>query len=246
MKPRSTAPLHVEKDQSGFDLGTQLIMAVLFLMALILQQIYLPVGWEFDFNSPDFNPLIFLPVLLIGIVLWSLIKAGLYWRHLKRFGASFMELSVRAPLAQGSVCRGRVRTELPLSATGDYQITLRCLEGYRFRSPGEIDRATDRIHYTTAWEETRTVPYAAVDSSAGLPFDFELPVRGPLQPFIETHAGENRPYFKMKASFNIPFLKKKIITHNQKPDTRSWLLEVSAPTMKGDFRAKFQVPVQEK
>lgn len=246
MKPRSFTPLHVEKDQSGFDLGTQLSLAVLFLVLLILQQIYLPIGWEFDMNSPDFNPLLILPLLLIGIVLWSLFKAGRHWRHLKRFGASFMELGVRAPLAQGSTCRGRVRTEQPLPATGDIQITLRCLEGYLFRSLVEDRPPSGRQEWVTAWEETRPLPHAEADATTGLPFEFHLPVRGPLQPFIEAPTPGNRPFFQSKTLIRIPFLKKKIITHNVKPDARQWCLEVNAPTTKGPFKATFQVPVQEK
>ena len=246
MKPTRATPLHVEKDQSGFDLGTQLLMAGLFLVGLILQQVYLPIGWEFDWNSPDFNPLVALPLLLVGLIGWHLVKAGLLWRHLQRFGASFMELSVRAPLAQGSPCRGKVRTEKALPATGDFQITLRCLEGYGFRQLGEGNSNRERLEFVTAWEETHTVPVPGADSSAGLPFDFPLPVRGPLQPFIEAPRPGHRPYFQSKTLIRIPFLKKKVIAHNVKPDARQWWLEVSAPTAMGTFRAKFQVPVLEK
>jgi len=242
MKNRASKPLHVEKDQAGFDLGTQLTMAVLFLIALILQQIYLPVDWNFDINSLDFNPLVAVPVILIGLVGWSLGKAGWHFLHLRRFGAAFMELAVSVPLRHGSKCRGKVRTVLRLNATGDYRITLRCVEGYRFDDLGEARH----VEYVTAWEETRTVDFLMADSSVGLPFEFELPMRGPLRPFIERAPIGNRTYFRGVAVIRIPFLKKKVITHNVKPDARLWELEVAAPTAKGGFRAKFQVPTHEK
>lgn len=241
MENRASKPLHVEKDQAGFDLGKQLTMAVLFLVALILQQIYLPIGWEFDLNSPEFNPLVALPLILIGLICWNLGKAGWHFWHLKRFGAAFMELAVPAPLRHGSKCRGRVRTERRLNATCDYQITVRCVEGYRFHEYGEVRH----VEYVTAWEETRTVDFLMADSSVGLPFEFELPMRGPLRPFIERAPIGNRTYFRGVAVIRIPFLKKKVITHNVKPDVRHWELEVAAPTAQGGFRAKFQVPTHE-
>ncbi len=172
MREQAAAPKHVEKDQAGFDLGTHLTMVVLFLVALILQQIYLPIDWNFDINSLDFNPLVALPLILIGLICWNLGKAGWQFRHLKRFGAAFMEIAVPAPLRHGSKCRGRVRTERRLNAIGDYQITLRCVEGYRFHEYGEVRH----VEYVTAWEETRTVDFLMADSSVGLPFEFELPM----------------------------------------------------------------------
>lgn len=246
MNARPATPLHIEKDQAGADLVGQLGFAVVLLVLLILQQVYLPIGWEFDLRSPDFNPLIALPLLMIGLLAWSLAKAGLNALHLRRFGAVTMELFVRAPLAQGEVCRGRVRTEQSLKFTGDCHITLRCLEGYRDREIGEAHQTTDRMVYTTAWEETQTVPAAGADSSTGLAFEFRLPVREPLKPFIEAPVPGGRPHSRSMTIMSIPFLKRKVMTQNVKPDARQWWLEARASTEKGGFRARFRVPVQEK
>ncbi len=244
MSPKSSGkPFHVEKDQSNSQLSAYFWTAVVLLVFLILQIVFLPIGWEFDINSPEFNPLIFVPLLLIAGVLWSLFNAARHWRHLRRFGESAMELHERKSLKPGGTCRGRIRTERPLHAIGDYQITLRCIEGHHFSTARGNRQTRNRIQYVTAWEKTLSTPAGEADSSAGLPFEFELPQVGPLATFIEP--AKNAPYFKMKISLNIPGLKRHVITHNAPPSTRAWWLEMEVSTSQGRFRTQFQVPVQE-
>lgn len=236
---------HTAKDDTGFDLGTNLWTAVVLLVMLVLQLVFLPVGWEFDMNSPDFNPLVMLPLLLMAAILWNLGKGLLHWRHLRRFGSAVIELHGPMQLAPGGVCRGVVRTGSALALEGDVQLTMRCVESYRFRKPGEISSDHDRYESVTAWEQTVTIEPADADPHAGLPFEYQLPKVGPLARPIEPVASGNKPYFRMKASFTIPGIKKTVITRNMKPVRRSWWLEVTAPTRDGRFRARFQVPVAE-
>jgi len=241
----ATEPLHIEKDQTGFDLGTNVWVAIVLLVMLLAQQIFLPVGWEFDMNSPDFNPMIFLPVLLFGAALWNLGKGAFLWLRLRRFGTATMELHGGKFPVPGGICRGLIRTETPIAALGDFKVTMSCVEAYRFQKPGEFGSSGERYHSKVAWEKTLTIPHGESNSRAGLPFEFELPEVGPLAPFIEPAGSGDKPYFKMKASFSIPGMKPKVITKNQKPDRRGWWLEVTAPTTDGTFRSRFQVFVSE-
>jgi len=245
MNPDSTfKPIYSEKDYTGFDLGTNLWTAVILFVMLVLQQIFLPIGWEFDMNSPEFNPLVFLPLLLISTIMWNLGKGAILWSRLRRFGTATMELHGRTFPVPGGICRGVVYTAGPIAAEGDFQLTMSCVEAYRFRRAGEIGPSDERYHSTIAWEKTLTIPHINVDPQAGLPFEYQLPEVAPLAPFIEPVGSGDRPYFKMKASIRIPGMKKRVITKNQKPDQRSWWLEVTAPTRDGKFCSKFQVPVE--
>lgn len=238
-------PVFTAQDEAGFNLGTHFWTAMVVLVGLIAQMIYLPVGWEFDMNSPDFNPMVFLPILLMAVIGWQLIKAGLFWWHLRKFGVATMELHGSRSVVMGGVCRGVVRTERALKAEGDFEIVLRCVEVYRFQQPGTVSREEGRYHHVTAWEKALLLSSVGKDSSAGLPFQFELPKLGPLAQFIEPATAGNKPYFKMKVSLNIPGLKKRVITHNQKPNARQWWLDLKASTSEGAFRVSFQVPVEE-
>ncbi len=238
-------PLHVEEDQTGFDLGTNIWMAIVLFVMLVLLLIFLPIGWEFDMNSPDFNPMIFLPFLLLSAVLWNLGKGAFLWRRLRRFGTATMELHGGKFPVPGGICRGLIRTAGPIATEGDFQLTMTCVEAYRFRRAGEIGGPSDeRYHSKVAWEKTLTVPHTEADPQVGLKFEFQLPEVAPLAQFIEPAIG-SKPYFKMKASINIPGMKPKVIAQNQKPDRRSWWLEATAPTRDGVFRSKFQVLVDE-
>jgi len=238
-------PFYTAKDEAGFDFGTHFWTAMALLVALVAQLIYLPVGWEFDMNSPDFNPMVFLPVLLMVVIGWQLIKAGLCWRQRRKFGVATMELAGPRALVAGASCRGMVRTEKPLRATGDFEIVMRCVESYRFQEPGTVSRVDARIQQVVAWEQRLSVPFVGVDSSEGLAFEFELPQMGPLAKFIEPASGDGKPYFKMKAAINIPGIKPRVITHNRQPNSRGYVLQWRVPTTEGAFCASFPVPVQE-
>lgn len=247
MKPApSPKPLHIGKDDTEFDRNTNIWVAIVLLVLLVLQMIFLPVGWEFDMESPDFNPMIMLPLLLMALIVWNLGKGAVLWRRLRRFGTSIIELHGPGQPVPGGVCRGLVRTAGEIAALGDFQLTMRCVESYRFGKPGQVGSSNDRYESVTAWEETLTIEPSAADPRAGLPFEYKLPKVGPLAEVLEPTYSGDKPYFRMQASLNIPGMKKHVIAKNQKPARRSWWLDVSAPTRDGKFRAKFQVPVLEK
>src|SRR5262245_62143900 len=111
----------------SFNYGVDWLMAVLLLAAaggaVWMMRSRLVVDW----NSPDFNPLLVIPLILALIGLWSLQKAGRGSLRGRKFGTSTLETE-RDEVHLGEKLKGAIRTASTLKPDGDWSLTLRCIE----------------------------------------------------------------------------------------------------------------------
>jgi hypothetical protein len=159
-------------ESTGFSTSTHYIMAALLGAAAIAAIIAFEIRLNFDPNSPDFSPIIGVPFFLGAFALKSLYTAVRGTLLARRFGESTLEMEGESvPL--GGTLKGRVRTSAPLTVTGDYAVTLTCIEQLQVSSMSSStkSRIEDRVH----WEGLRKVPAATVNSAEGIPFEFPIP-----------------------------------------------------------------------
>lgn len=203
------------------------------------------LGWPlvFDFDDPDFNPIILLLGILVAAAAWSGWKALLWTLRHRRFGATSMEIAGPVPVPMGGVLEGRIRAARPLAPDRDYRIKLTCYDMHMTRDIRTTHAGPDRPEEFPVWSEEITLP-PTTDAEAGLPFRFELPGSvGPKpQSQLEGHAAN--PYFRFKASINLPGFRR-IHARNSPPVSRRWGLTIEAPTPGASFLAAFIVPVRE-
>ncbi len=197
--------------------------------------------WIFDMDHPDFNPVILLEGLLIGVSAWHTVKA-LRWRARSRaFGAIDLEINGLTPVPLGSQLSGVLRLGRPVQPADDWTLKLTCFDIHETRDTRDTSTSPYRQDAYPVWSATITLP-ADTDTGRGLPFHFQLPASvgpKPVKPLERTNA-----YFRFTASVNIPGLKR-VVSHNAPPVARSWSLLVTAPTSGPEFRAEFQMPVGE-
>lgn len=222
---------------------TAWIMAALFGAAAIWVGWLLGWPWILDFDHPDFNPMIILAGILLGICLWNVAKALRWSRRARAFGASLVDIEGRTPVPLGGPFAGRVRTGQAIRATGDFRLVLTCLDVHETRNSSSSSSASPyRNEAFPVWTAEQTLP-ATTDSARGLPFRFDLPGSvgdrpvAPLQP-------KKNPYFSGSISINIPGMRR-IFTRNKPPVARYWTLTVTAPTEGPGYRAEFTVPLAE-
>lgn len=159
-------------EAASFHVGIDWLMAVLLVGAAVAAALYFPVDWNFDFQSRDFNPFVFVPIVLGGFGLKYLVQALLATLRARRHGEAALEVEGEF-VAPGETLRGRIRTATDLAPSGPYELRLRCIEAVPHVEIGAgVDRGTwDRIR----WEATLEVPAAGIRSTAGIPFEFALP-----------------------------------------------------------------------
>ncbi len=226
----------------GFHTDINGYMAVLLLGAVCLFIWYFKPEWNFDFNSPSFNPAIFVPFFIGG---YGLYHAILFIRGTLRsrtFGESSMQLQ-GLTVRMGEKMQGVIRASVELRPLSDYEIRLQCIESFVMHrmSTSESSKNVDRIR----WEQTIRVPPAGINSKEGIPFEFTLPA-----PFDKTGAAAGNPTppksaieFSALASINIPGVQT-VIAHNQAPNSRRWIIEINAPLKGINYYAIFGVIVE--
>lgn len=215
---------------------THWILAAGALAVILAIRFFLPIPWIFDMNDPEFMPLIVIVPLAAFYGLYHTVLGVVWTIRLRRFGESSIEI-VGEIGRLGRPLRGVVRTARPLQPEGDYQLLLRCIETHQSRGIGDSS-AQVRTNDFVVWEQASKVPAAGIDSSRGIPFSFTLPdkVRKP-QPERDTNA------IRFDYSVAVPFAKK--IWTNRPPIGTTWLLVVTVPMPGTDFKAAFNVPVQQ-
>jgi len=237
-------PPAVIEDGSGVGVMSAWLAAGLAGGIALAITIWLPFDWVFDFDSPDFNPMLLLVLGLIVFAFANGVKA--LWRSHKReqFGKSVIEIAGDGVGRLGTALIGQLKTERPLPATTRVQLTLACLDTHSFRDISSSTAIrTEDYHAFCVWEEKLEVSLAGLDStSSGIPFRFPLPDRvgeaaKPQDP--------SKPYFKFKGALMIPGLKPRIWTHGEQPVQRQWRLEARAETDGRPYYAVFTVPFEQ-
>lgn len=175
MKAQVTTSKHATRqigESTGFGVSTHYIMAALLGAATIAVVVAFDIRPVFNPDSRDFNPIIGVALFLGAFAIKSLYTAVRGTLLARRFGASTLEMEGESvPL--GGTLKGRIRTSAPLAVTGDYSITLTCIEQLTVSAMSEPTktRTEDRVR----WEGMRKVPAAAVNSVEGIPFEFPIP-----------------------------------------------------------------------
>ena len=223
------------QDAGGFHAVIDWAMAVLLLGAAGLAVWYFKISWNFDFDSRDFNPIVFLPVFLGAYGLYHFTK-GL-WATLRgrKFGTSTLHIQ-SGDVRMGAPLKGMIRTAVELHPTSDYEIRLQCIETFAMsRGSGETSRNVDRIR----WESSTKVAPASVNSKKGIPFEFTLP-----SPFEKSASSEPGSMVSAVAVIGIPGLQG-VFAHNRSPDATRWIVTIDAPLPGLDYHAFFGVIVKD-
>jgi hypothetical protein len=228
-------PIIRVEDASSFHAQTDWIMAALLLGAAGAVVWFFKLRWNFDFDSPDFNPAIFVPMFLGAYGLKHLTLSVRETLRARRFGSSVLEIQGRT-VRMGETIKGVVRTPVELRPRSDYEIRLQCIETFEMRKgTSDSTRNVDRIR----WEASNRVPFASVNSKAGIPFGFTLP-----EPFKKSQPGESGSVqASWVAAINIPGLQN-VFAHNQAPRATRWVLEAKAELKGIDYYAIFGVVVE--
>lgn len=236
---RSTQPSVIRvEDGGGFHTTTNGMMAAVLLGAIGLFIWYFRLPWNFDFNSPEFNPMILVPVFLgvFGLYYLALTVQGTL--RARKFGRSVLEIQ-GSTVRMGQRITGVVKTSVELSPRSDYEMCIQCIETFETRgSSSGSTKNVDRVR----WEDSTRVASASVSSRSGIPFEFTLP-----EPFEKTPAaapGSSSVLASALVSINIPGMKK-VFAHNQAPSATRWVLEVKAPLEGVDYYAIFGIIVEQ-
>ena len=223
------------EDGSSFHAETDWIMAILTLGAAAgILYAFWPL--TFDFDSREFNPVVFVPVFLGAYGLNHLVRSILGTVRAKLFGVSVLEIR-GSSVRMGETIHGVVRTVVELQPTSDYELHLQCIETFEvWSSSSNSNRQQDRIR----WEHTIRVAPESVKSKAGIPFQFTLP-----PPFEKPDPSKSSPVIdRGLAVINIPGIQN-VFAHNVTPRATRWILEVRAPLKGVDYYAIFGIVVQD-
>jgi hypothetical protein len=231
---------HTDSDHPRDAVVSHGILAVGCAVATGFVSSYLPWPWVFDIDSPDFNPIIVLPLLLGGTTVWETVKAVRAELRHRRFGAATLELAGHGRLRLGGKVNGVVRTARPLSPTGSYRIRLRCVDTHEFSDSRDGASSPYRDSDFVVWEREQERPAEAVDPIRGIPFEFQLPASVGPAPAPRIRPS---PYYSFKFAIMIPGLRR-VWASNDPPVARRWVLDVSAPMPGTDFEAHFVIPVE--
>lgn len=216
-------------------------MAGLTLAAALAVPLVFPLQWVFDPTSPDFNPMVLLPLFLAGTGVRYLVPAVIGTIRQRRFGTTVLELTGARAGRLGSPLRGVIRTQGTLHPQGDYRIVLQCLDTHAFAK--SRNDAGSRSQAFVVWEQALEVPSSGIDSRKGVPFSFQLPAS--VGKLAEPEASSSgAPMFSFKVAFHLPGMRSRILTHNAAPASRHWQVVVSAPMPGTDFRAQLPVAVE--
>jgi len=168
-RPTRTANI---ADATGENASSRWFIVVLFTVLAGVSYWYFRPPLSLDFSSRDFNPFTLVPLAFLVIAAWNLVPALRGSLTSRKFGGTTFEMegdSVRL----GETLRGRIRTATDLAPTGDFVVSLACVENVTHVS--QLDNK-QRTQDFTRWEAMRKLPAAGVRSSQGIPVEFTLPV----------------------------------------------------------------------
>ncbi len=232
---------YTDRSDPGEAALTRWVMAGLMAAGAIWVGWMLGWPWVFELNDPDFNPLLLLELILIGLTVFYLAKAAIWQRRARAFGASELVVDGPVPVPLGRPLSGRLRVARPVRASGDWTLELSAHDIHETRDTRDHAAGPYRRDAYPTWSARINLP-KATDAVHGLPYRFELPASvgpKPVRPLDRPN-----PYFRITASINVPGLRR-VFSHNAPPVGRIWTLAATAPTESGTFRAEFIVPVEE-
>jgi hypothetical protein len=222
------------EDSGGFHASVDWMMAGLLLGGAGLAVWYFKIAWNFDFDSRDFSPIVFVPVIVGGYGLYYFVGALRGTLRGRKFGTSTLAI-LGGEVRMGTTLKGVIRTSVELHPQSDYEIRLQCIETFAMAGSGETDRNVDRIR----WEASTKVAPAAVSSKEGIPFEFTLP-----EPFSKPGPSKSGSVeTSWVASISIPGFQD-VLAHNRSPDATRWIVTIDAPLDGIDYHAIFGVIVK--
>lgn len=143
--------------------SSEYIFAATLIAAALAMPWYFELPLNFDVNAPDFNPLIFFPIILGGIglvVLFRTVRATLQARQV---GTAILA----TPTARiGASYEAVIRTAADVQAKGDFTGTLRCMRKTRNSDDFE-SRSVEKV----VWQQRVAAPMT-LRSSQGIPLRF--------------------------------------------------------------------------
>jgi hypothetical protein len=198
------------------------------------------LGWPrvFDFDEPDFNPMLIIEGLLLAVCLWHVGKALLCACRAKAFGAS--EIEGRTPVPLRGDFQGRVRTARPIQARGAFRLVLTCLGVHELRNARSSSASPYRNGACPVWSAEQRLP-ATTDSARGQCFRHTLPASVADKP-VAPMKQKRSPCLSGSISINIPGLQR-IFTRNKPAMSRCWTRVVTARTDGPDCRVEFTLPL---
>lgn len=194
-----------------------------------------------DMNDPQFNPMVFILALALGVGVWHTGLALRWQQRLRRFGATEMQIEGQVPAPLGKPLVGRLVFGQAIHAKGDFRVTLICYDVHETPDLNTSSTSSRRNESFPVWSQEQLVPVQA--DGLSVPFRFDLPNSVGLKPAspIRRHG---KPYAEFKLFITIPGFRK-AITPGSAPVGRYWTLKVAAKTDGPDFQADFTVPMQE-
>lgn len=126
----------------------------------------------FDMNAPDFNPAVFVPVVLALAGVVQTVKAVRASFVARRFGPSAFDVE-GGHVAPGGELRGRVLTSRDLAPAAGFRVRLRCIEKVRMASSAGSSQGRDEDRI--AFEVENVVTNVASSSREGIPVRFQIP-----------------------------------------------------------------------
>ncbi len=231
---------YADRADPGFHAVTNWVIAAMAAAAAGWVGWMLGWPWVVDFDDPDFNPLLILEGILIGVAGWHVVKA-LRWRARARaFGVTGLQIDGRTPVPLGGALAGRLVLGRPVVPTGPWVLELTCHDVHETRDTRSTAAGPYRRESFPVWSTQVTLP-AGTDTTDGLRFRIQLPQGVGPKPVPPLQ--RKRANVSFTASVNIPGMRR-VISHNAPPVDRFWTLKVTAPTGGPTFEAEYRAPVE--
>jgi hypothetical protein len=146
-------------------------MAGLFIVLAAGAYAYFRPPLDFDFNSRDFNPFVFVPLVFLAIALSSLVPAVRGTLIGRKFGKTVFAME-GDDVELGGTLKGVIRCSVDLAPAADYVVTVQCVDTITTTSGSDLKQHThDRVH----WEATRKTDAKSVSAKQGIPVEFRIP-----------------------------------------------------------------------
>jgi hypothetical protein len=193
--------------------------------------------WIVDINDPEFNPMIAVEALLIGIAVWHALKSLRWYLRHRSFGDTVLLLDGPGHLQLGKKLSGTLRSERSVAATGPFRLMLTCVDVHRVSDSGEASR--DEAF--PVWTAEREYPQTS-DPQKGMRFSFEVPESVGPDPVPSGILTDNKAV-RFRMTTHVPGFRR-VFSKNSPPVDRFWMLTVTAPTSGTNFRSEMQIPVR--
>lgn len=163
LRIEDATPVHTS---SSWMVGTLLAAAAVG----VVWWFHLPL--DFDMQSPSFNPMVFVPVVLLGFGVVQIAKAVRGRALARRFGATRFEMEGKRA-APGETLVGRILTARDMRPAGGFLLRMPCIECVRLSdsTDGMRDRTRDEIR----WESVSKVEPGPGTSTTGILVRFTIP-----------------------------------------------------------------------